>query len=122
MSLRRKYDRTVVITPRNVAGSDDRGNDVIADGEPFSARAAREVVDSAEETLDRDQQTQTFRYFVDPFDPITGDEIVITGYDRLGDEERTFEILGAPEVVRRSNRGRAHHVELVARRTGVPAP
>ena len=114
--------RTVTITPRRVADElDARGNEVIVDGEPFEVRASRELVKVEESTEQRDQQIRTYRYLLAPRDE-DGEELEITGYDRLTDEDETFEISGEPEYPRRRNRARVHHIELTAWRAGPRAP
>lgn len=123
MSFFGGLDRTVTITPRVVADErDDRGNEVVVDGEPFEVKASRELVKAEESHDQRDEQTRTYRYLLAPRDPVTGETITITGYDRLTDGDETFRIIGTPEYPRRRNRARVHHVELIAERTGPVAP
>ena len=115
------YDRAVTITPRVVTGRDARGNDVVSDGETFTARALRDLAKIDEDTSDRDQQARTYRYLIEPRDRATGALIPVTGYDRIVDNDETFEIIGTPEYVRQRRRGRVHHLELDARRVGPSA-
>lgn len=116
----RALDREVTIVPRVVDSDDRHGDEVLVDGEPFTAQAMRELVAAEEDTADRDQQQRRYRYLIAARDPETGDLVTITGYDRLVDEGETFEIVGAPEYPTQRRRRRVHHVELVARKIGTP--
>lgn len=94
---------------------------MIEDGVPFEVKASRELVKVDEDEDRRDQQTRQYRYLLAPRDE-EGETIVVTGYDRLTDEDENFRIIGSPEYPRRRNRSRIHHVELVAERVGPAAP
>lgn len=116
----RALDRLVTIIPREVAAADAHGNEQLVDGTPFTARAMRELIAADEETSDRDQQDRRYRYSIAPRDPVSGEVVTITGYDRLVDDGETFEILGAPEYPTQRRRRRVHHIELEARKIGAP--
>lgn len=118
MTLSRRFDRTVTITPRVVDGKDGRGNDVIVDGEPFSTRALRALEQAGEEVDQRDQQTRTYRYLLRAHDVVTGDLLPIDGFARITDGDEVLEIIGTPEYPLGRNRKNVHHVDLKARIVG----
>lgn len=108
MSLRLLYDRTVTLQPMNVAAEDSTGTVVLGPGVPVEGVAAmRERVDTSEQLDSRDRQTVRWDYLIPP----TVDAMHLTGNDRIVDQGVTFEIIGAPEIVRR----RWGHVGVLAR-------
>ncbi|MGH9001912.1 MAG: hypothetical protein ACRDYV_02170 [Acidimicrobiia bacterium] len=114
MSFRRLLDRTVTIVPRVVTGVDGRGNDIVTDGTPIpGVPAGRDLLQASEEITNRDQQAKTFVYFLPPtLDD--GTAITLTGYDRIVDDGKTFEVRGEPDQVVRRRGGRLHHLEAIA--------
>lgn len=116
MSFRRLLDRSVTWIPREVTGTDSRGNDVIADGTPVSGiPAGRDSLELSEEAGDeRDQQTRRFVYFLPP--EHEGTTIAPSGYDVLVDGADRFQLDGDAELVVRRRTGKTHHVEAIAYR------
>lgn len=112
------FDRTVTITPRITGAANNRGTEAITDGTPFDLRGLRELKVDEENVEERDQQIRSYRYIIEARHPDTGEVIAITGFDRLTDNDETFEIIGSPKYVVRRRRGIVHHVELDARRVG----
>lgn len=116
MSFRRLLDRTVTIVPRVVTGKDSRGNDVIGNGTPIpDVPAGRDLLEATEELAGRDEQARTFVYFL-PAVLDDGSAVALSGYDRLIDEGKTFEVRGEPDFVVRRRGGRIHHIEAIAYR------
>ena len=109
------FDRVVTLTPRIQDGTDARGNATIVDGTPLQVRAARDLVDTAEEVEGRDQQTERYRFFLAPFaedgTPVTAD-----GRARITDGDETFEVDGLVDPATRRRRGVVHHLEANAYR------
>ena len=117
MSFRRLLDRTVTVVPRVVVGQDDRGNDVIEDGDAIlDVRAGRDLDRAEEDLRTRDQQETTRVYFL----ALTADDgtlVELDGYAQIIDGDETFELRGEPEViVSRRRHGRPHHIEALAYR------
>lgn len=117
MTFRRLLDREVTIIPREVTGTDARGNDVLSDGAPVeNVRAARDLDAADEDTTSRDQQEGRYVYFFGP-------EVILSGYDVIVDAGWRYEVKGPPELVRRRRRGGApHHLEAIAERVGQIGP
>lgn len=116
MSFRRLLDRTVTIVPRIVTGKDSRGNDVIGDGTPIPGiPAGRDLLEATEELAGREEQARTFVYFL-PAALDDGSVVALSGYDRIVDEGKTFEVRGEPDFVVRRRGGRIHHIEAIAYR------
>lgn len=116
MSFRRLLDRTVTIVPRIVTGKDSRGNDVIGDGTPIAGvPAGRDLLEATEELAGRDEQARTFVYFL-PAHLDDGTVVTLTGYDRILDDGKAFEVRGEPDFVVRRRGGKIHHIEAVAYR------
>lgn len=116
MSFRRLLDRTVTIVPRVVTGTDARGNDVLGDGAPIEdVPAARELLSGDEELQARDQQVETWIYFL-PTKKDDGTAVTLTGYDRIVDGDERFEIRGRVEEVTRRRTGVLHHYEATVYR------
>jgi hypothetical protein len=114
VSFRRLLDRTVTLVPRVVTGKDGRGNDVVGDGTPVpGVPAGRDLLQASEEITNRDQQAKTFVYFL-PAVLDDGTPVALTGYDRIVDEDKTFEVRGEPERIVRRRGGRLHHIEAIA--------
>lgn len=116
MSFRRLLDRTVTIVPRVVTGTDARGNDVISDGPALAnVPAARDLLTGDEELRERDQQVETWIYFLPPKKD-DGTEIVVSGYDRIVDGTETFEARGRVDEITRRRTGKLHHYEATVYR------
>lgn len=116
MSFRRLLDRTVTLVPRVVTGTDARGNDVIGDGTPIeNVPAARDLLSGDEELRARDQQVETWIYFL-PAKLDDGTPIAFTGYDRIVDGDETFEARGRIDEITRRRTGRIHHYEATVYR------
>jgi hypothetical protein len=73
--------------------------------------ARRDQTAGAEDVIDRDQQTTTVLYSL-ALRTLTGDQVVLSGRDRIVDGDETFEIVGPPELLYR--RRRPHHWEARA--------
>lgn len=113
MSFRRLLDREVTIVPREVTGTDARGNDVVVDGDPIeNVKCSRDLDAADEENTSRDQQEGRYVYFFGP-------EVILSGFDVILDDGYRYEVKGPPELVRRRRRGGApHHLEAIAERIG----
>lgn len=116
MSFRRLLDRRVTIVPRVVTGTDARGNDVISDGPSIAGvPAARDLLSGDEELRARDQQVETWVYFL-PAKKDDGTGVVISGYDRIVDGDETFEVRGRVDEITRRRTGKLHHYEATVYR------
>lgn len=107
-------DRTVSIIPRVITGTDARGNDVITDGPAIEGvPAGRDQDEATEELRRRDEQAETFVYFL-PATLDDGTELEVSGYDVILDDGKRYEVKGNPERIVRRRGGRVHHLEAIA--------
>lgn len=107
VSFQDLLNRTVTIFPMGVSGIDAFGNEVLAAGSPIAnVPARREQLDATEDNADRDQQTQTFRYYLPAGTAVSGRDVIVDGAD-------TLEVIGPPDVV--AGYRNEHHIELRAR-------
>lgn len=106
MSFDSLLNRTISVVPMDAHTTDRYNNDVTGPGTPITGvRARRHQLTATEDNVDRDQQSQTFRYFLPAGTPISG-------RDRIVDGDDTLEVLGPPEIVARNQPD--HHIELRA--------
>jgi hypothetical protein len=112
VSTRTIADRLIIVRPMNVTGQDDRGNDVLGQGDDVpDVPARRRQLSATEDLANRDEQVRTFVYFLELF-TTAGTPVTVKGRDRLVDGDDVLEVQGIPEVV--SRRYLPHHIEARA--------
>jgi hypothetical protein len=115
VSLRSLLDRRVSVVAVNapaVGPKDAFGNRAKVAAEPVGPIRARRDQSSTDETIvDRDQQARTFVYLLE-LRTVAGDEVTLSGRDRIHDGSEVLEIIGSPELVKR--RRLPHHWEARA--------
>jgi len=115
VTFRRLLDRRVTIRNRVVTGKNARHDDVLEDGITLEdVPAGRELESSDEQQADRDSVDRRFVYFLPA--RFAGAPLAIDAHALIVDGDDVFEVDGEPEVVVRRRGGRAHHVELFAKR------
>lgn len=111
-------DRTVVVIPREVTGTNGHGNDILADGTPIEdVPAAREPLELSHRGEREDTLVERWAYTLPA--TVDGEALGIDGHAVIEDDGARFELDGEPDRVPALRGGGVHHIEADVYRVGV---